>query len=203
MRHYQQHPQHSESQQPQRSADDQPTPGASPAPTADAQHQPNDLDDTINQATTLPDVLDIIQQHGSAFTDCNCVTAATRLAELYQPGHDDSTEHLEHPQFVALVDMVMAAAATFNPREITQLVGAFGQLQCQDQDLLDSLARELIGRIETMEVAALQELVRGLAKADHSPSVALFDAVRQRAKELGAEKNEQLAKGFAALDYTL
>lgn len=160
----------------------------------------------LHNASSIQDALHIIQERGSQFTDCNCVTAATRLATLHENSRNDTANTLplvQHPQFIALIDMVMAAAATFSPHEITQLVGAFGTLHCEDQDLLDSLARELIDRVDAMELEALQELVSGLAKADHSPSVALFDVVRARAKVLGGENDQNLAASFAALGYQL
>ena len=138
-------------------------------------------------------------QQGAQFTYCNCVSVFSRLAAL-----DPPTNVSDHPCFPTLVDMVMGAAATFTPHQHTQLIAAAGALGVQDQDLLDSLARELMVHVENMDAGDLERLATGLAQAGHSPSVALFDALRTRAHELGVQggQADTLRKAFHALDYT-
>lgn len=163
-----------------------------------AQHKRNNVDDQLGESATVKDVFDIVQQQGPNFTDCNCVSALQRLAAL------NAADATKHPSFPALVDMIMAAAATFTPQEHTQLIAAAGALRVQDQDLLDCLARELMANMGKMDAAQVEQLATGLAQAGHSPSVALFDALRTRAQEVGVHggQAEALRKAFGTFGYT-
>lgn len=183
--------------QAQRAQDDQQT--QHPDSGNASQHAHNHLDDELGSASSVDDVFAIIQKQGPSFTDCNCVTALQRLAAL----KDDGARITDHATFPALVDMIMAAAATFTPHEHTQLIAAAGALRVQDQNLLDGLARQLMEHVQRMQASELEHLATGLARAGHSPSVALFDAVRARAQEVGVggEQANALRNAFKALDY--
>lgn len=68
------------------------------------------------------------------------------------------------------------------------MIGCLGRLSFSDELVLDELARHLMPGVGRLQPRAMEELVEGLRRADHSPSVVLLDAVHARMSELQQEQ---------------
>lgn len=145
----------------------------------------------------------IIDTDGDHFTEANVACAFGKLGKL--ASDKDAEAVVSSRGFQTLVDMVLLGVRRYSTPQLLAVLGACGKLGFDDDMLLDKISTHLLQKINDLDAQNLHDLVVSLGDLD-SPSIALFDALQQRAEELDqdltAEQKAGMKHAYERLGYT-
>jgi hypothetical protein len=167
---------------------------------------PHEVDKALMKASEkggIDALFKVVEEHGEDFNEGNVTTAFHELAKVVQSGQDKENVHVNET-FQTLVDMVILGRRRFSATQLTSIVKSAADLGFDEEALLDKLGQALITKVDRLEPQEVVDLVTGLASAEHSPSVVLFDAIQKRAEAIAGgfsdEQKAQLDQAYAKLD---